>query len=142
MGWYDVVPLDEGNSGLLFGKGKGCEFFNNICYSSDKFEEFCDPSAKFQCSIDRLSKTVCMSKNTYSDGCGIRVPYQSCLVSPPSTGDLEIYRADARCFESNISSQVAVHNYPLRCYTFQTASHDDSQVLVIADRVLCWHAPR
>jgi proprotein convertase subtilisin/kexin type 5 len=36
MGWYTVDTYEF--EGISFGKGKGCDFYNNACYSSSKHE--------------------------------------------------------------------------------------------------------
>lgn len=36
MGWYDVKQLSK-NPGLKFGNKKGCEFYNDVCYSFQAF---------------------------------------------------------------------------------------------------------
>jgi hypothetical protein len=87
MGWYDITLEKELHPGIIFGRNRGCDFYNSICYSTNPFNEFCQTGIKkLVCSSDRLNKAVCMNKGTYSDGCGIRIPYQSCLTPPNSIG--------------------------------------------------------
>jgi hypothetical protein len=71
MGWYTI---DETfNDITSYGYQKGCDFLNNICYSSTTYTEFCGVAANANiksCSSQHFSKSKC-ALDTYSDGCGL-----------------------------------------------------------------------
>lgn len=88
MGWYTVD--DSFNDTTNYGKGKGCSFYNDGCYSGTSFPNFCNSvTAANQsiCETTFWSKSVCSSAAAMmADGCGLYGPYFDC-VDPDSSDD-------------------------------------------------------
>jgi hypothetical protein len=65
-GWY-IVNYSKAQN-IYWGRNKGCEFFNNFCYSNLKFNEFCSINMEKGCLNDLTTKGVCGLED-FSDGC-------------------------------------------------------------------------
>jgi hypothetical protein len=67
MGWYDVDNSFSDTTN--FGFKKGCDFVQNVCYSSTAYPEFCSNADTSQgCTTQHFSKGSCKT-NIFSDNC-------------------------------------------------------------------------
>lgn len=124
MGWYEVNGL--WNDTLSFGQGKGCAFYEEVCYSAAKFGEFCpaDRGSRQVCSPDGAKKAICMSKGTFADGCGIAVPYEEC--------------SNSGCFHSSLASALRTRPQLTHCLAYRCVSGHSLVVESESHKVTCY----
>ena len=74
-GFYAKVNEDMAEN-QLWGKGKGCEFLNNICLSNQKFEEFPD-NELFGCTFDKMAAGVVTNDSGFDSSCSFMQAYNN-----------------------------------------------------------------
>ena len=125
MGWYEVD--DTFNDTSNYGYKMGCDFYNDACYGATTYDEyFCDTTAfngVSTCATNFMSKAICTSTGTLTDGCGIFGGYLHCV--DPATSDdgyksytLEKYQTDAFCVDSTFANVGISDLYRGRCYPY------------------------
>ncbi|EGR33806.1 leishmanolysin family protein, putative [Ichthyophthirius multifiliis] len=140
-GFYSEV--NENMAGQLFwGKGKGCDFLENVCQSKTKYPEFPQKVDDFQCSFEyegfgdvKIYQSV--------DKCQMVYPEMEDLCTNPNAiedeEDLEIeedklsdYSNQSKCFQSTAvkSSSQYTYDTSVRCHRFKCSS-DASEISVI-----------
>lgn len=93
----------------MWGKNKGCDFFENACHSKVKtFPEFDLFIDSYSCNFDNSGISTPVHTD-YFDGCNFTSNYRNAECNDPTTQNerlkelaLDIRRYDSKCFISNI----------------------------------------
>lgn len=115
-GWY-TLRTDSGTFALsdkmVWGKGKGCDFYNNRC-STNKYPEFCTTLKENGNTYSYSGLGFCSNLDTYSQ-CPYMAPYKNQLcfnennkfdadLGAPLYGKyFSVFDATSRSFKSNLS---------------------------------------
>ncbi|EGR33904.1 leishmanolysin family protein, putative [Ichthyophthirius multifiliis] len=140
-GFY--AEVNENMAGQIFwGKGKGCDFLENVCYSKTEYPEFPKNLDDLLCSFEyegfALSET-----NKYADQCKIVQPEIEDLCTNPNAiqddEDLEMeedklsdYSTQSKCFQSTAVKSSSMYEYDVsvRCHQYKCSS-DSSEISII-----------
>ncbi|EGR27371.1 leishmanolysin family protein, putative [Ichthyophthirius multifiliis] len=127
---------------IFWGKGKGCEFLENVCQSKTEYPEFPQKVDDFQCSFE-YEGFAYSETNKYADNCRMEQPEIEDLCTNPNAiddeEDLEMeedklsdYSTQSKCFQSTAVQASSKYEYDIsvRCHKFKCSS-DASEISVI-----------
>ncbi|EAR96682.2 leishmanolysin family protein (macronuclear) [Tetrahymena thermophila SB210] len=141
-GYWDDVN-ENLTDPIYWGKGKGCDFFENACKSSIQYEEFVS-SGQTACSFWGDGQGQGANSDPFGDSCNVvEIDYnllcsdianQSQQANPPSyyTDTSNDFSYNSKCFTSTVYSPTAKqnnYNDKLRCH-FTQCSPDKSQLTI------------
>ena len=116
IGWYRVkLPRAQR---LLWGRGRGCRFFE-ACEPS--FPEFCPEVGRLVCTADFLAKSHC-SPDAFTNGCAVRDHHAELLCGergsellPAFPPGFEALGPFSRCFEVRKNGETVPACFLARC---------------------------
>ncbi|KAL4453892.1 hypothetical protein ABPG74_003775 [Tetrahymena malaccensis] len=131
-GYWDDVN-ENLTDPIYWGRGKGCDFFENACQSTTQFEEFATPGQQ-GCSFWGDGQGKGSNADSFGDTCNIIQIYGNRLCSDMANqnyqNDPASFNADtsndfsynSKCFVSNVyspNSKFTYNNEYVRCHLYQ-----------------------
>ncbi|EGR26987.1 leishmanolysin family protein, putative [Ichthyophthirius multifiliis] len=139
-GYYQEVNQNL-SSELQWGKGKGCEFLTQVCYSQYSFPEFSTENQKYICTFDRHGIGYSRISST-TDNCYVVDAYltricidQSNQANENAVKTMQYYGFDSRCFTSTSTQpkyQTIYKDQRSRCHKFKC---DENTITVFIPQI-------
>ncbi|EAR97451.2 leishmanolysin family protein (macronuclear) [Tetrahymena thermophila SB210] len=146
-GYWDDVN-ENLTDPIYWGRGKGCDFFQNACKSSTQYEEFV-ASGQLACSFWGDGQGIGSNSDPFDDTCNVVQIYSNFLCSDIANqsyqNDPASFNADtsndfsynSKCFASTVISPTPQHTYEdqnFRCH-FMQCSPDKTQITITFSQI-------